>query len=685
MVAPVREHSGSPYPAQRITVGCAVRINATFASSMYPFIRALLCWLLIMVGSSASAQHVLDSLLKVLPAQGGIERVKTLGEVQWELGFTDPVKGMSYGAEAVQLAEGLRDSAAVAIAANDMAVSAHRAARYPLAVALNHRALRIRSLAGDSVGIAASHAKLSTAFTEMARYDSALHHGFVAADLYDLLHNARHSAHVRGNLARLYQLIGDLRLAQRAAEKAVELLENDESDYALAAALGQLGSIQQDAKDLLASRRTTERCVAMFEQLGAWNDAATAANQLGAICRQMGDMQEGAAHYRKALALAEQGGDMMGVAAYSHNYGNTLFERGAFAEALVYYDRALSIGRANNFIRTHMDVLPDHAQALEKLGRYAEALASYRELMHLSDSVNTAERSQSLADMQVKYETERTEKDLLAERARTEEQENQLAQQRLRIVALGGGLALLALIAVLFVSVQRARLKAQASTQLLAERERGLKAMLESTDAERKRIAGELHDGVGQQLTGLKFRLEDVAARISERLPDEGQRMKEVIGLADDAGKDVRSIAHSMMPRALGDLGLAPALNDMLNKSLARPGMHHTFEHFGLDARLPQQVEVGVYRIAQELVGNILKHADARNIHVQLLKNKNHLVLIVEDDGKGIDATRTGNGIGLLNMHDRARAMHGHIEFNAAPTNGTVVTLRVSLTNGNSV
>ena len=121
----------------------------------------------------------------------------------------------------------------------------------------------------------------------------------------------------------------------------------------------------------------------------------------------------------------------------------------------------------------------------------------------------------------------------------------------------------------LFVSVQRARLKGQASTQLIAERERGLKAMLESTDAERKRIAGELHDGVGQQLTGLKFRLEDVAARISERLPDEGPRMKEVLGLADEAGKDVRGIAHSMMPRALGDLGLAPALNDMLNKSLA--------------------------------------------------------------------------------------------------------------------
>jgi signal transduction histidine kinase len=133
------------------------------------------------------------------------------------------------------------------------------------------------------------------------------------------------------------------------------------------------------------------------------------------------------------------------------------------------------------------------------------------------------------------------------------------------------------------------------------------------------------------------------------------------------------------MPRALEDLGLAPALHDMLQKALARPGMHHSFEHFGLEQRLAPEMEVGVYRIAQELVGNIIKHASAREVHVQLLRNKGHLVLIVEDDGKGMDLTLRSNGLGMRSITDRARMLRGTVEFESSPGQGTVATLRIPL------
>ncbi|MFZ1687176.1 MAG: sensor histidine kinase [Flavobacteriales bacterium] len=643
--------------------------------------RIVLGALLACTGLPCSAQEVLDSLLKVLPAQKGIERVRTLGEVQWELSFADPVKGLAYGREALAVAEGLRDSSAVAIAANDMAVCAHRAGQFPLAIDLNQRALVIRTLANDSIGMAASHAKLSVAYTETARYDSALQHGFAAADLYELLHDVQRTAQVRGNLSRVYQLKGDPEMAERAARKAVELLEASGDDYALAAAVGQLGSIQQDRKALPSALATTERSMALFERAGALNDAAIAANQLGAICRQMGRMKEGEDYYRKALGMAEQGGDLAGIATYAHNVGNTLLDRGANADALSYYERALAISRANGYLTTRLDVLSDQWQVLETLGRTKEALAALRELTQLKDSVRIAEQTQSLSELQVKYETERTEKELAQERERTLEQSASIARQRLWIGVISGIVVLIALLAWMFIARQKSRSRTERDAAVIAERERGSKATLDSTDAERKRIASELHDGVGQQLTGLKFRLEDVAARISSALPAEAERMKEVLGLAEETGRDVRDIAHSMMPRALGELGLAPALNDMLNKSLARPGMQHAFEHFGLEGRLPAHVEMGVYRIAQELVGNILKHADARNVSVQLFRNKNNLVLIVEDDGKGLDGI--GQGMGMLNMHERARVMHGHIGFSDGPTTGTVATLRVPLTNGN--
>ena len=102
------------------------------------------------------------------------------------------------------------------------------------------------------------------------------------------------------------------------------------------------------------------------------------------------------------------------------------------------------------------------------------------------------------------------------------------------------------------------------------------------------------------------------------------------------------------------------------------------------DARLPPDVEVGVYRIAQELLTNVLKHAQARNVQVQLLRNKGHLVLIIEDEGVGFDQGRASNGMGMRNLHDRARVLRGTLDIVPGVDRGTIATLRVPLNNGNT-
>lgn len=618
-----------------------------------------------------TAQDVVDSLLRVLPGQRGLERVRTLGELQWEVGYTDPKKALVHGREALGIAELLGDSSAIAIAANDMAVSAHRAADYPLAVMLNHRALSIRLAAKDSAGIAASHAKLSTAYTELQRLDSALYHGFRAADLFEALHDPQRSAQMRGNLSRIYQLQGSFEQAAKAAQRAVELLLPSGNTYAIASAWGQLGTVRIDLKEYGAAYEDLMESKKLFEGIGALNDAAVAANQLGIVCRKTGRMDEGRTFYEEAMAMAERSNDPAGQATYAHNIGNVLLDLGRTKEALRYYERSVALSRAHGFIATRIEVLNDLAIALESQGMLSEALSARRELAHLKDSINTADRAAKLAEMQVKYETERTEKELLAEQARGQQQENELAAQRLRVVLLVGGMALLMLITAVVLLVVRARHRAQLSARVIAEREQGLRAMVESTEAERKRIASELHDGVGQLLTGLKFRMEALAVR----QPEVGS----LLPIADDAGREVRGIAHRMMPRALADLGLVAALTDMLNSALALPGMHHTFDHFGMEGRWSPDLELGVYRIAQELVNNVIKHARATNVSVQLLANKGSIVLSVEDDGIGMDPAAAAGGFGMRSLHDRARMLHGTFHVEAASPKGTRATLRVPM------
>jgi two-component system NarL family sensor kinase len=303
----------------------------------------------------------------------------------------------------------------------------------------------------------------------------------------------------------------------------------------------------------------------------------------------------------------------------------------------------------------------------------------------LRDSVFTADMGARLAEMETRFDTERKEREIQLQRADLVARDLEIVQlgrkadqRRFWLVVAVGGIGLLLVSGLLLMQVQRRRANAVRNAALLAERERGLKAVVAGTDAERERIARELHDGIGQQITGLRFRLEDLAGRVSGVDHDAGDRVREALAITEDAGRDVRELAHGMMPRSLGTLGLAPALQDMLSKAFGRTGIRWSFDHLGVEGRLGPEREVGVYRIAQELTGNVLKHAGAREVQVQLLRNKGHLVLMVTDDGGGFDPARVpGDGMGLTGMRDRARLLGGTLQFESVMGHGTTVTLRI--------
>lgn len=636
--------------------------------------RKWLAFAVFLTGPMLSGQTpVLDSLLRVLPEQRGTQRCRTLGEVQWELGFRDAQRALSYGMEELRLAESLKDSTLISQALNDMAITEYRLGRLRQSADLNKRALRIRTVLGDSIGMAASHSKIGVAYTDLMEFDSALAHNYAAARIYAELGDVLRSAQVRGNIGHLYQQMSDLPAAERITRETVAILRGQQNDYALAAAIGQLCQVLQHMNRPDEALAAGLEAMALYEKVGSKMDVANLNNELGQVSRHRGDNEAGLSYYRKALELGEESGDLNGVATYALNVAKVLVDLGRPHEALPLFERSVDLCRAEGYDDQRMSALAGWVAALERIGDLRGALARQRELTELRDSVYSTQRLAALTDMQVRYETERTEKELAEERQRGLERENRLVRQRLFIVLTIGAALLIALSAWLLTMRQKSRLKAERDAAIIAERERGLKAMVDSTDAERKRIAAELHDGVGQLLTGLRMRIEAASMTNGE--------LVEIAAIAADAGHEVRGIAHRMMPRALGDLGLAPAIGDMLQKNLNLPGMRYAFEHFGMENRLPAELETGVYRIAQELVANAAKHAGAHLVNVQLMRNKGWLILIVEDDGSGFDTGKPTHGIGIQGLHDRARLLRGTLSIESHPGKGTLATLRVPLTN----
>jgi signal transduction histidine kinase len=216
------------------------------------------------------------------------------------------------------------------------------------------------------------------------------------------------------------------------------------------------------------------------------------------------------------------------------------------------------------------------------------------------------------------------------------------------------------------------------NAELLREKESGLKAVFDATEEERKRIAKDLHDGVGQQLSAIKLGFEGFLKRVGEKIPSESEKLSSLSKIVDDTATEVRTLSHQMMPRALQEMGLMPAIDEMLGKSLGNTSIEYTFEHYQVEGkRFNERVEVGIYRIAQELVNNIIKHSGANLVMVQLFRNKDYLILIVEDNGQGFHPGSKKDGIGLMNINTRLGTVNGDVIWEPSPESGTVATVRV--------
>ena len=205
-------------------------------------------------------------------------------------------------------------------------------------------------------------------------------------------------------------------------------------------------------------------------------------------------------------------------------------------------------------------------------------------------------------------------------------------------------------------------------------------------EEERKRIALEIHDELGQNLTGLKMDMHLLNQQIKtsglECDSDEtSSKMTDLMALVDQTILNVRRIATELRPPILDDLGLVAAIEWQTQEFQRRSGITCVLSTNVESVELDTEFSTAVFRIFQEALTNITRHAEAHTINVELKTQDNTLTLRVEDDGKGIEAKTLDNisSLGLLGMHERARLIGGQLQIFNGDENGTIVLLTASI------
>jgi signal transduction histidine kinase len=206
--------------------------------------------------------------------------------------------------------------------------------------------------------------------------------------------------------------------------------------------------------------------------------------------------------------------------------------------------------------------------------------------------------------------------------------------------------------------------------------------LVDVQEAERRFIARELHDEIGQLVTGLKLLLETSLRPVS---PSEQQHLHEALAIINDLMERVRQLSVNLRPQMLDDLGLLTALDWHFKRYGNQTGVRVQFKHTPLTGRLPARLETAVFRIVQEALTNVARHAGVKEATVRLWTNSAHVGLQVQDGGAGFDvptalAKRTSTG--LWGMKERAELLGGDFTLDSGPGQGTCLTVQLPLPTG---
>jgi len=301
--------------------------------------------------------------------------------------------------------------------------------------------------------------------------------------------------------------------------------------------------------------------------------------------------------------------------------------------------------------------------------------------LHLiySDSVDIQAQNVNLT----RYQTQQREKELLIS-----EQKKKQTQQI--ATGLGAGLAAVAVIGVLVykntrrkqrIAEQQREIEIQKKEKLLKEQElTTIDAMIAGQEKERQRIASDLHDSVGATLAAAKLQFNHLHSQ-RHKIDNEEELFLKTRMLLDDAYKEIRSMAHLKNSGVIAKKGLLPAVQKLAENASVAGNLTIEVQDFGLDERLDNMLEIAIFRMLQELVTNIIKHANASEASISITQHDDILNIIVEDNGRGFNASniQAKEGIGLSSIERRIEHMEGTMEVDSTPNKGTTILIDIPL------
>jgi two-component system NarL family sensor kinase len=637
-------------------------------------IRRITCFLALfsLFQTAWSQNDNIDSLKNVLAGAKGNARIPTMLELCWEYRFVNADTARQFGMEALRLAREAEIDTLEVEGLHNIGITYEAQGDYSDALAYLEPALELRNKIGNDIKTANTLNNLGIVSDGMGDFTEALDYYYRALRIFEKANDKSKIAMMFSNIGIVHKERQDFKEAASYYFKAMNIYKLLGNKFGVAACYANLGSSYYYVPMYDSSLFYSMAAAKAFEELNILQFLPTTLGNAGMAYDKLGMKKESRQVLSRAIALHEKYDNKKDLSFALRYLGSVYRSEGNFSEARKTTSRALEIATRINAKQQLLEAHQELAQIYEAEGNLSKALDEFRSVNILKDTLFKDEKTKAIAELQTRYETEKKESEIKFLR-----QENDLKDSRLqRNQALVGLLFLLAIALIVFGYLVRNRMalkqKAELEETKASLREVQLAAVITSQEAERKRFAADLHDGLGQLISAVRLNLS------KEQV--ERRSLDQAVEVLNEMNSEIRNIAFNLMPQVLIKNGLTEALLELATRVNHTEKIRIKVGAYDVEPIHETDKKVALYRICQEWINNVIKYSGCTDINVQLVQHLQELVITVEDNGNGFDmsALMLSQGNGWKNIQSRLAMIHGHLDIDTVPgRKGTTVVITV--------
>nr|WP_294793891.1 histidine kinase [uncultured Mucilaginibacter sp.] len=359
----------------------------------------------------------------------------------------------------------------------------------------------------------------------------------------------------------------------------------------------------------------------------------------------------------RTIATKQSLNDTLALSINYFNLGLLYKNKQMYPQALNALKSCLTYATKINYADMQLSAVNQIADIYEFTGDNKQALAYLKKRRAIVDLLNSP-AAKTAEDLKINYEQRE---------AQVLSQQFEISKRNYWMVGISVVIVLLLIIG--FIYYKQTQLK---------QRNIAMQAIIQTEESERQRIARDLHDSVSQTMSAAKINLSIIGSELPFKDEEQQKRFDRVLGMVDDGFKEVRTISHNMMPWALHKTGLAKVVKQFIS-NVENGSISFNFFSQGFDEPFNDTVELILYRVLQESVNNVIKHAGADRVDVSLIRDERSISLTIEDNGRGFDTSDPdfNAGMGLGNLRSRINFLKGKVDVDSQPGSGTLISVYI--------